>query len=69
MNSISIVGSGYVGLTTALGFASLGMKVVCVDNRKEIVDNINASKSPIFEPGVENAYQQAGKNLTATQDI
>ncbi|HDI03161.1 MAG TPA: hypothetical protein ENF67_01310, partial [Candidatus Pacearchaeota archaeon] len=37
---ISIVGTGYVGLVTAVCFAKLGNKVVCVDKDKDKIKKI-----------------------------
>jgi UDP-glucose 6-dehydrogenase len=39
---IAIIGTGYVGLPTGAGFASLGMDVVCVDKIPEIKLHIRA---------------------------
>jgi UDPglucose 6-dehydrogenase len=53
VTSISIVGTGYVGLAYAVAFASLGHDVVGVDIDDERVDTLNSGRSPIFEPGLE----------------
>jgi len=49
---IAIVGTGYVGLTTGVGLASLGHQVACVDVVPERVAAINAGKAPFYEPGL-----------------
>ena len=66
---ISIVGSGYVGLTTALGFAATGNQVICVDTNEHIIEMVNNSVSPIFEPGFEDAFKNAGANIEAKSSI
>lgn len=50
---ISIVGTGYVGLSTGVGFAVKGNKVICVDVVKEKIEKINRGIPPIYEPGIE----------------
>lgn len=52
--NISVIGTGYVGLITAITFAKKGHKVICVDVSKERVDMINHAKAPFFEPGLED---------------
>ena len=42
--SISIVGTGYVGLCTAVGFASKGYRVVASTHDPEKAELINNSK-------------------------
>ena len=65
--NICIVGTGYVGLVTGACFAELGQTVTCVDIDKNKVDMINAGKSPIFEPGLEELLKKhISKNLKAT---
>lgn len=67
---LCIIGSGYVGLTTAACFASRGMDVVCIDLNKQKVDLINKGISPIYEPGLDEILSKAvldGK-LRATDD-
>ena len=46
---ISIIGAGYVGLVTRIGFTELGHEVVFVDVDKRKVDSINLSEPPIYE--------------------
>jgi len=59
---ISIIGSGYVGLTTGACFAEVGHNVVCVDNDKTKVDTLRSGKIPIYEPGLEPIVR---KNVAA----
>ncbi len=67
---ISVIGSGYVGLCTAVGFASLGHNVTCVDIDVTKVEKINKGQAPIFEKGIEEALSRAvsKKPLKATDD-
>ncbi len=53
MTKIAIIGSGYVGTTTAAVFASKGHSVICIDRDKPKVDAINNGECTIFEPGLK----------------
>lgn len=66
--NISIVGSGYVGLVTGIGFAELGNKVIFVDIDKNKLDYINAGKPPIFEPGLEELMRKNRDRYYGTED-
>lgn len=46
---ISVVGSGFVGLITAVGLASKGHSVVCIDIDQAKVDMINRSEPPFYQ--------------------
>lgn len=49
---ITIIGSGYVGLVSAICLAKIGHDVISVDNDKEKIDNLNHGIVPIFEPNL-----------------
>ncbi len=59
---IGIIGTGYVGLPTGVGFAELGHDVVCVDAIQAKVDALKAGKITLFEDGLEELFH---KNLKA----
>jgi len=68
--TISVVGTGYVGLITGAGFAKLGHNVICVDIDQEKVDQINNKKPPIYEEGLKELLNElVPKNLEATTDL
>jgi UDPglucose 6-dehydrogenase len=50
--SIAVIGSGYVGLTAAACFASLGHSVVCSDVSAERIGRLQAGECPIVEAGL-----------------
>lgn len=49
---ITVVGSGYVGLITAVCFARIGHRVTCVDTDAEKIAKLRRGIVPIYEPGV-----------------
>ena len=59
---LTIIGSGYVGLTTGACFAEAGHQVVCVDNNEDKVKTLQAGRIPIYEPGLESMVR---KNVAA----
>ena len=56
--NISIVGTGYVGLCTAVGFASKGYKVVASTHDSEKAELINKGIPPFFEYGLQELLQK-----------
>ncbi len=52
---IAVIGTGYVGLVTAVGFAELGSDVWCVDVDAGKIGRLEQGEIPIFEPGLAEA--------------
>jgi GDP-mannose 6-dehydrogenase len=68
--NVSVFGLGYVGSVSAASFAADGHRVVGVDVSKDKVAAINAGRSPIVEPGLEDVLGRtvAEGRLRATTD-
>ncbi len=61
---ISVIGTGYVGLCTAVGFASKGFNVVCSDVDADKVTKIKEGIPPFHEPGLPLMLNQSIQNGT-----
>ncbi|MEO0097174.1 MAG: UDP-glucose/GDP-mannose dehydrogenase family protein [candidate division WOR-3 bacterium] len=68
---ITIIGTGYVGLTTGACFAHIGHKVICVDNDKKKIDLLNQGIIPIYEPKLDKIVEEVKKKglISFTTDI
>jgi UDPglucose 6-dehydrogenase len=60
---VSIIGTGYVGLTTGVCLGFLGHKVTCIDTDEKKIDLLRAGKTPIFEPFLTDLMAAAQPNL------
>lgn len=58
---INIIGLGYIGLPTALMFASHGVEVVGTDYNKELVATLNAGRTTFEEKGLDELFDEAVK--------
>ena len=54
--NIVIIGTGYVGLVTGVGFASLGNFVNFIDLDKNKIKNLSSKKITFYEPGLEEYF-------------
>lgn len=66
---ISVIGCGYVGTITGSCLADLGHEIILVDFDQRKIDAINASTSPIYEPGLDELLQKNHERISATKDL
>jgi len=69
--NIAVVGTGYVGLVSGTCFAESGNEVVCVDIDRSRIEELNAARIPIYEPGLEELVRRNVKDgrLSFTTDL
>jgi UDPglucose 6-dehydrogenase len=53
MKNITVIGTGYVGLTTGACFADMGNQVTCIDIDEVRISRLQAGVIPIYEPGLQ----------------
>jgi UDPglucose 6-dehydrogenase len=58
--SITVVGTGYVGLVTGACLADFGNRVTCVDTDAGKIERLRALELPFFEPGLPDLV---GRNV------
>lgn len=67
--NIVIIGTGYVGLTSALGYTQLGHRVACVDVDAEKIAQLDLGQVPFFEDGLTDVLsvaQESGSIIFTT---
>jgi UDPglucose 6-dehydrogenase len=60
--TISVLGIGYVGLCTAVGFASKGYKVIASTHDAEKAAKINSGIPPFHEPDLQKLLEETVQN-------
>jgi len=60
MQKVGIIGLGYVGLPTAIGFLDAGFEVWGVDVSQRTVDMVKAGKNPTGDPDVDDIMPAPG---------
>ena len=68
---LTVVGTGYVGLVTGVGFANLGNDVIGLDIDSEKIARLAAGELTIYEPGLGELFKRnlAGGRLRFTTDF
>jgi len=68
---VLVIGSGYVGLVAAVGFAEAGHRVVGVDVDAARIANLRKGIPPIYEPGLDQLLRKHLDSgaLRFTQDL
>ncbi|HTZ63151.1 MAG TPA: UDP-glucose/GDP-mannose dehydrogenase family protein [Solirubrobacteraceae bacterium] len=66
---IGVIGTGYVGLVTAVGFAELGSEVWCVDIDADKIARLRAGEVPIYEPGLDELLARNAGRLHFTTEL
>ena len=66
---ITIIGTGYVGLTTAVVLAYLNHDVAAVDKDNRKLSLLQEGKSPIHEPGIQSLLDEIGHTIRFTPNV
>ena len=66
---IAVIGTGYVGLVTAAGFAELGNEVWCVDIDADKVARLHRGEIPIYEPGLGESIARNRARLRFSTEL
>lgn len=66
---VTILGTGYVGLTTAIALAYLQHDVTCIDIDEKKISLLKDKRTPIYEPHLESLMELVWNHLTFTTDL
>jgi len=66
---IAVIGTGYVGLVTAAGFAELGSDVWCVDVDADKIARLQRGEVPIYEPGLAESLERNRERMHFSTEL
>ena len=55
---IAIIGTGYVGLPSGVGFASFDNEVICIDKDEQKINSLKSGKPTLYEDGLEELFSK-----------
>lgn len=65
---VTIIGTGYVGISTAACLAYIGHDVACIDVDEKKVAALREGKAPIYEPHLEDIMRECASRLRYTTE-
>jgi UDPglucose 6-dehydrogenase len=65
---VTIIGTGYVGLSTAAVLSFLGNQITCVDVNQKRLEMLAAGGCPFYEPHLEEILAMGRRNLRFTSN-
>ncbi|HQC63761.1 MAG TPA: 3-hydroxyacyl-CoA dehydrogenase NAD-binding domain-containing protein, partial [Anaerolineaceae bacterium] len=65
---VVVIGTGYVGLTTATVLAYIGHSVTCLDTNAEKINRLKQGILPIHEPHLDEVFDQVRHKMCFTTD-
>lgn len=68
IEKVTVVGAGYVGLSTAVALALLGREVRVLDTDAGRIEGLKRNRPPFYEPGLAEALLRASARLSFTTD-
>src|ERR1700691_3909350 len=66
---VACIGTGYVGLVTAAGFAELGNEVWCVDVDADKIARLKRGEIPIYEPGLTESVSASAERMHFSTEL
>lgn len=71
MQTIAVIGAGYVGLVSGTCYAEVGNNVICCDIDRRKIERLSRLSVPIYEPGLEELVRKnaAAGRLSFSADI
>lgn len=67
--NVTIIGTGYVGLTTGTALAHIGHDVTCVDINPKVVERLRAGEPTIYETGLRELLVEVRDRMRVRTDI
>lgn len=65
---ITVIGAGYVGLTSAVTLTYFGHEVTCMDTDRLKIDQLVRGEAPFYEPGLDELLAQTAGSVHFTAD-